>query len=288
MSSSDSSPYGFLYNPSLPSEETIVAQCVKLGLDIRGTTIVDPSTTSVIAWVKYGHDVDLDEARTQDWTAKALRDAGVSDVQAPRVFHAFTAKYYGTIGFIVMEYIEGVDCDSEDVDLVAKAVQALIGLQPPPTATLGHVGGGTKSIVHSFFPEWLPNANYRSDQDFYDHMYGIFKLLHIDFQGDLSIHGRFLCPSDIYPGNFRKRTMEDGRLILVALDFNATCFMPLPFIEVALKKNRSPFNQRVARKVTYTPSDDARALLRASGPLVQYGSKAVALPSGVSRKVHRR
>ena len=168
-----SSPYGFLHNPSLPSEETIVAHCLNLGF-VGGTTIVDPSTTSVIAWIKYGPNVAIGEARTQDWTAKALRDAGVSDVQAPRVFHAFTADYHGCpIGYIAMEYIGGIDCDSNDAELVAKAVQALISLQASPTATLGHVGGGTSSIVHSFSPEWFPNANYRSDQDFYDHIHKV-------------------------------------------------------------------------------------------------------------------
>ena len=167
------SPYGFLYNPSLPSEDTIMARCLSLGF-VRGTTVVNPSTTSVIAWIKYGPNVTIDEARTQDWTAKALRDASASDVQVPRVFHAFTADHYGySIGYIAMEYIEGIDCDSNDVELVAKAVQALIGLQAPPTATLGHIGGGTRSIVHSFFPEWLPNVNYKSDQDFYAHIHKV-------------------------------------------------------------------------------------------------------------------
>jgi hypothetical protein len=74
-----------------------------------------------------------------------------------------------------MEYVDGEDCDSNDVDLAAKAVQALISLQVPPTATLGHIGGGTRSIVHSFFPEWLPNANYRTDEDFYNHIHNVKK-----------------------------------------------------------------------------------------------------------------
>jgi len=86
-----------------------VAHCLSLRLP-RGTAIVDPSTTSVIAWIKCGPYVTIDEARTQDWTAKALHDADVSDIQVPRVFHAFTAKYYGgSIGYIAMEYIEGAD-----------------------------------------------------------------------------------------------------------------------------------------------------------------------------------
>ena len=98
-------------------------------------------------------------------------DARVSDLQVPRVFYAFTVEYYGClIGYIAMEFIDGVDCDSNDVELVAKAVQTLIGLQAPPASTLGHVGGGTRSIVHSFFPDWLPNAEYKSNQDFYAHI----------------------------------------------------------------------------------------------------------------------
>ncbi|KAI5984658.1 hypothetical protein EDD15DRAFT_2390407 [Pisolithus albus] len=283
-----SSPYEFQYNPSLPSEETIVAHCLSLGF-VPGTTIVDPSTKSVIAWIKYGPNVTIDEARTQDWTAKALRDAGVTDLQAPRVFHAFSAEYYGcSIGYIAMEFIEGIDCDSNDVELVAKAVQTLISLEAPPTATLGHIGGGTRSIVHSFFPEWLPNANYKSDQDFYDHIHKILKFLRIDFHGDISPHGRFLCPCDFNPGNFRKRTMEDGRLVLVALDFRATCFMPLPFIEVAMGKPQDDFSRKVVRKIAYPHqrSDSATALLSASGYLVQYGPKPIALPSGVSRRMN--
>ena len=112
----------------------------------------------------------IDEARTQHWTANALTEAGVFDVQVARVFHTFTANYRGcSIGYIAMEYIDGVDCDSNDVNLAAKAVQALISLQIPLTATLGHIGG-TRSIVHPFFPEWLPNANYRTDEDFYNHI----------------------------------------------------------------------------------------------------------------------
>ena len=35
-----------------------------------------------------------------------------------------------------MEFIDGVDCDSNDVELVAKAVQTLIGLQAPPALYL--------------------------------------------------------------------------------------------------------------------------------------------------------
>ncbi|KAG8978252.1 hypothetical protein FRB90_008533 [Tulasnella sp. 427] len=304
LATMSSSPYRFLYNPSLPPKETIVDHCLRLGL-IRGTPIVDRSTTSVIAWVKFGPNVTIDEACTQDWTSKALSDAGASDLHVPRVFDAYTIDYYGSpFGFIAMEYVEGVDCDSNDVELVAKAVERLISLQAPPDATLGHVGGGTASIIHSFFSGWLPNAEYKSDQDFYAHIRNvsvrrclegaltnselcqIFKFLHINFNGDISGHRLYLCPSDFNSGNFRKRTTADGRLVVWAFDFRATCFMPQPFIEVALRKPMDPFSRAVANKITYPhpPSNDAMPLLSASNSLVQYGSKAVALPPGVSRK----
>jgi len=114
----------------------------------------------------------------------------------------------------------------------------------------------------------------------------------------------FLCPSDFNPGNFKKRTMEDGWLIVVALDFRATCFMPPPFIEVALRKPRDSFCRAVVGRIAYPHqhSNDTMALLSASCSLVPYGSKPVgkyefsilipilrlvfitaALPSGVSR-----
>ena len=189
-----SSEYEFQYNPRLPSEEEIVALCVKLKFP-RGAQILDPSTQSVIAWVKCGPNVTIDEARTQHWTANALSEAGIFDVQVARVFHAFTADYRGcSIGYIAMEYVDGVDCDSNDVDLAAKAVQALISLQVPPTATLGHIGGGTKSIVHSFFPEWLPNANYRTDEDFYNHIHNVSVRQRLKVLCQTQTYVRFLKP----------------------------------------------------------------------------------------------
>jgi len=71
--------------------------------------------------------------------------------------------------------------------------------------------------------------------------------------------------------------MEDGQLVVVVLDFSATCFMPLPFIEVALRKPLDHFSRTVVKKITYPHqrSNDAAALLSASGPLVQYGFKPV-------------
>lgn len=112
-----------MINPSLLSEKIIVAHFLGFNL-LRGITIIDPSTASIIAWIRCGLNVTIDEAHTQDWSAKALRDAGVSDrVRRTSPFHASTAAYYGNpIGYIAAEYIDGIDCDSNDVRLVAKAV----------------------------------------------------------------------------------------------------------------------------------------------------------------------
>ncbi|KAK7022311.1 hypothetical protein R3P38DRAFT_1116283 [Favolaschia claudopus] len=277
----------FTPNPSLPSNEDITAHCVESGLP-RGTTITD-SSGSVIAWVKCGMNVTLGEALMQDWTATALREAGVSDVRVASVFRAFTAKYLNcTIGYIAMEHVEDTDCDSNDIDLVARAVKALISLKAPPTATLGRFGGDTSSIVHSFFFGWLPNAGYRTDQDFFDHIQNIFRYLRIDFQADLSNYDRYLCLSDFSPDNFKKTTSPDGQSVVVVLDFRAMCFMPLPFIEVALRKDRDSFRQSLITKLEekkYSRGErrDVEALLSASGQLVGYGTKPIVLPDGVSR-----
>ena len=101
--------------------------------------------------------------------------------------------------------------------------------------------------------------------------------MRIEYHGDMSSHGRFLCLSDFSPGNFRKLTTADGRLVAVALDFGAACFMPHPFIEVALREHRDPFSQTVSAMITFPLCEfnDAELLLAASGALVQYGAKPV-------------
>ena len=71
--------------------------------------------------------------------------------------------------------------------------------------------------------------------------------------------------------------MEDGRLVVVVFDFCATCYTPLSFIQVALKKLRDRFCQSVEERIEhpYQQSNLAKVLLCASGSLVQYDSKPV-------------
>jgi hypothetical protein len=70
--------------------------------------------------------------------------------------------------------------------------------------------------------------------------------------------------------------MDGGRSVVVAFDFRATCFMPLPFLEVALRISRDSFYQSVFQKIyPQGPSDVANCLLSASSALVQYGVKPI-------------
>ncbi|KAH9896423.1 hypothetical protein C8Q73DRAFT_685383 [Cubamyces lactineus] len=112
----------------------------------------------------------------------------------------------------------------------------------------------------------------------------ILGTLCIDFQGDISSYGRVPCPSDYNPGKFRKTATPNGQSVVVVLDFGATCFMPLPFIEVALKKDRDDFRRSLIEKIEYPRErwEGVEALLSVSGQLVQYGEKPIALPLGVS------
>ncbi|TRM63321.1 hypothetical protein BD626DRAFT_496274 [Schizophyllum amplum] len=58
--------YEFIHNSSLPSDEDIIAHCEKLKFP-PGTTIADPSTHSIIAWIKCGTNVTVGEAQMQHW-----------------------------------------------------------------------------------------------------------------------------------------------------------------------------------------------------------------------------
>ena len=90
------SEYEFQYNPNLPSDEKIVAHCLGLSFRCRGTYIVNPSISLIIAWIKYGPNITINEACMQHWTSNALREAGALEVQVAPVFHVFTAEHKGS------------------------------------------------------------------------------------------------------------------------------------------------------------------------------------------------
>ncbi|KAG8737682.1 hypothetical protein FRC10_007936 [Ceratobasidium sp. 414] len=58
---------------------------------------------------------------------------------------------------------------------------------------------------------------------------------------------------------------------IVALDFDATCFLPPSFIAVAMAKAWSIFAQKVAMRINYPKSEDAAAMVSASYFLVPFG-----------------
>ncbi|KAG8922933.1 hypothetical protein FRC01_013435, partial [Tulasnella sp. 417] len=230
MSSPD---FGFLAKEDLPSREAIVAMCQEAGYERTGIPLRYQPSGPVEAWIKYGPNVTVDEALTQDWVAKALEANPEASMRAPRVHMAFSVDTPDcSIGYIVMEYIDALDCDESDFLLVATAVQTLIGLQGPNLAP-GPIGGGP--IMHTFFVEWTSSVTYKTVEELEEHINGI-----LAFMGDIrrvnlvaDAHEVLrLCPCDVTPGNFKKR--EDGQV--VALDFNATCFLPPSFFAVAMKK----------------------------------------------------
>ena len=70
--------------------------------------------------------------------------------------------------------------------------------------------------------------------------------------------------------------MDGGRSVVVMLDFHAMCFMPLPFIEVALRKPWDSFFQSIFEKIyPQGLSNDGNNLLSASASLGQYGVKPI-------------
>lgn len=145
MSPSD---FGFLANDNLLSRDYVVAMCQEAG-ERSGIPLANEPGKPIVAWVKYGPNVNIDEALTQDWVAKNLNANPEATVRVPRVYDAFSiATTTWPIGFIVMEYIDAPYCTRKDVKLVAPAVQTLISVRGPNSAP-GHVGGGP--VVHTFF-----------------------------------------------------------------------------------------------------------------------------------------
>ena len=131
----------------LPLPKNIVRLCRDAGYDLRGIPIIGESCGVTSAWVKYGRSVTMGEALTQDWVGKVVNASPDAAVRIPKVYHAFE---HGAFGYIVMEYIDGPECDVSDAPQVGAAVECLIRIKGPITAP-GPVGRGP--ITHRFFVE---------------------------------------------------------------------------------------------------------------------------------------
>jgi hypothetical protein len=77
MSTSD---FGFLANNALPSRDATTALCKLVGAN-RGIPLSNHPGEPIIAWVKYGPNIAIDEALTQDWVAKSLQSSIDSPVR---------------------------------------------------------------------------------------------------------------------------------------------------------------------------------------------------------------
>jgi hypothetical protein len=107
------------------------------------------------------------EALTQDWVGKVVNASPDAAVRIPKVYRAFE---HGAFGYIIMEYINGPECDVSDAPQVAAAVECLIRVKGPTTAP-GPVGGGP--ITHRFFVEWKSPVTYNTVQVLEKHVNGV-------------------------------------------------------------------------------------------------------------------
>ncbi|KAK0220029.1 hypothetical protein IW262DRAFT_1482630 [Armillaria fumosa] len=258
---------GFLANDNIPSRETIVAICREAGYECRGIPLRNHPSGPIVAWIKYGANVTMAEALTQDWVANGSRagpegPSGILDECS--------------IGYIVIEYTDAPNCDKSDYQLVSGAVEKLI-IIPGPTSAPGPVGGGR--VIHTFFiDQWTSPITYATVDDLQEHVNGVLKYKgdtrRVDLVAD-ACAGLRLCPCDITPANFKK--CEDGTV--VALDFRATCFLPPCFFAVAVRMLVDNFSQKVVRRVRgYPQSSDVNAILSASYFMVPFGNNNIGIP----------
>lgn len=259
---------------NLPSQSEIVALCREVGYNNSRIFYADASGV-VLAWVKYGPNVTMDEAHTQAWFATYLDTHPEASVKAPHVFAVFTSFHHPIwpIGHIVMEYIDAPDCTVSDHEQVVGAVDMIIHIEAPSDVP-GHYGGG--AAVHSLFNEWrlvsstrrarsskviltaYVSTSFRArleDTRSWNILVCGGDVKRVSFENEKL----YLCPVNINAGNFK--LLEDR---IVALDFRATCFLPASFITYALRNWTCEFTWKVASHVKYLQSTNLKAMAVAS------------------------
>ncbi|KAH9856298.1 hypothetical protein C2E23DRAFT_857287 [Lenzites betulinus] len=261
----------------LPSPEEIIQRCREANAvnrvnNMRGVALVDEATSGTpYAWVKYGWSVTIAEARTQQYVAQAVKSVVGAPVRIPSVYCFFQWK---DRGYIVMEFIDGDICSHADVGLVASAVQFLITIKGP-TDQPGPIDGGL--ICHDFFIDRQSSVAYSSVDLLEGHVNGILKHVgrphRVNLIPEFQTHGLRLCLSDMNRANF----MKDRNGNIVALDFGATCFLPVSFFELALC-NPGPFTRLLRPLITRPESTQVDALCLASSSLVPFGTNNIGLP----------
>ncbi|TFK50790.1 hypothetical protein OE88DRAFT_1735546 [Heliocybe sulcata] len=171
-----------------------------------------------------------------------------------------TALKSKRMGYIVMEFIEGVVCSTADARLVAPAVQFLITIKGP-TAQPGPIATPSSSTANQRL--WSTNRG-RSVPE-------------------VEKYGLRLCLSDMNQTNF----VKDRENKIVALDFGATCFLPVSFFELALH-NHDPFTHVLRQLIVHPTSTQSDASSVASGCLVPYDTNNLGLPREMRAKTAAR
>jgi hypothetical protein len=123
-----------------------LAKAADSGGDIRGVSLVD-SASQPYAWLKFGSNVTMAEARTQHYVAQVVNGNAAAPVRVPYVYFAFKR---GVRGLIVMEFVDGDAPSYSDRDVAdaAAAVQFLANIKAPNLVP-GPINGG--QVQHPFF-----------------------------------------------------------------------------------------------------------------------------------------
>jgi hypothetical protein len=147
----------------LPPLDSIVQHCAAAGYCQNGTYFAIEDIPRF--WIKYGTNITLGEALTQDHVGQIVNADPTSVVRVPQVYLVFLRE---PCRYIVMQYIAGDTVAHRqpsasryaegDLAAVAAAVKQLISLHVPADTSPGHVGGGP--IGHDFFLECESTSEY--------------------------------------------------------------------------------------------------------------------------------
>jgi hypothetical protein len=147
----------------LPTPGDVVLKCKNHGYG-PSTVIMHSPDRSEAAFVKYGPMVGMGEARTQNYIVNIVNSDKDVVVLVPRVHYAF--RHEGT-GYILMQYVDGNDCNQSDYEAIVLAVNRLRSI-PSPTTSPGPVGGGP--VSHRFFDEHQSSIQYSSAKELQQHV----------------------------------------------------------------------------------------------------------------------
>ncbi|KAL2278619.1 hypothetical protein FJTKL_14338 [Diaporthe vaccinii] len=184
------------------------------------------------------------EVKNHDYAFRALKAMPPNQTQGifiPEIYRTFQND---DRVFIVMDYIDGKtlrqlqeqqDWDSKKetfINDIARAIQLLMSIQPPPGQKPGPVGGG--HIRHPLFKDDSAFGEYSSVEELEKHLNKVSTIRDkaaptVSLEKDLCFYY-----SDLFPGNF----MFTAAGNLYVIDFDQAGFLPLSFMSFALAESR--------------------------------------------------